>query len=53
MNTKVVDLATSNNFFKSYIGFFCPDQKLFECQQGFANSVFWLAMDFSSFSPQN
>jgi hypothetical protein len=25
----------------------------FECQQGFANSEFWLALDFSRFSPQN
>jgi hypothetical protein len=32
MNTKVVDLATNNNFYKSHIGFFYPDQKLFECQ---------------------
>jgi hypothetical protein len=32
MNTKVVDLATLNNFYKGYIGFFCLDLKIFECQ---------------------
>jgi D-arabinose 1-dehydrogenase-like Zn-dependent alcohol dehydrogenase len=32
MNTKVVDLAISNNFYKIHIWFSCPDQKLFECQ---------------------
>jgi hypothetical protein len=24
--------SCSNNFYKSHIGFFCPDQKLFEFQ---------------------
>jgi hypothetical protein len=32
MNTKVVDLATLNNFYKGYIGFFCTEFELFECQ---------------------
>jgi hypothetical protein len=32
MNTKVVDLGTSNIFYKGYMGFFCLDLKLFECQ---------------------
>jgi hypothetical protein len=32
MNTKVVDLATLNNFYKGYIGFFPTGFELFECQ---------------------
>jgi hypothetical protein len=32
MNSKVVDLGTSNIFYKGYMGFFCLDLKLFECQ---------------------
>jgi hypothetical protein len=32
MNTKVVDLGTSNIFYKGCIGVFCLDLKLFECQ---------------------
>jgi hypothetical protein len=32
MNIKVVDLGTSNIFYKGYMGFFCLDLKLFECQ---------------------
>jgi hypothetical protein len=32
MNTKVVDLATLKNFYKGYIGFFCTEFELFECQ---------------------
>jgi hypothetical protein len=31
-NTKLVDLATLNNFYKGYIGFFCIEFELFECQ---------------------
>jgi hypothetical protein len=32
MNNKVVDLATNNIFYKGYIGFFYPRQKIFECE---------------------
>jgi hypothetical protein len=32
MNTKVVDLATLNNFYKGYIEFFGTEYELFECQ---------------------
>jgi hypothetical protein len=32
MNTKVVGLGTSNIFYKGYMGFFCLDLNLFECQ---------------------
>jgi hypothetical protein len=32
MNTKVVYLATLNNFYKGYIGFFLTEFELFECQ---------------------
>jgi hypothetical protein len=32
MNTKVVDLATLNNFYKGCIGFFLTEFELFECQ---------------------
>jgi hypothetical protein len=32
MNTKVVDLATLNNFYKGYIGFFFTEFELHECQ---------------------
>jgi hypothetical protein len=32
MNTKVADLATLNNFFKGYTGFFLTEFELFECQ---------------------
>jgi hypothetical protein len=57
MNTKVVDLATNNIFYKGYIGVFCLDLKIFnanfECQPVLANSDFCLALDFSSFSFQN
>jgi hypothetical protein len=57
MNTKVVGLATNNNFYKSHIGFSAQIKSYlnanFEYQQGLANSDFWLALDFSSFSPQN
>jgi hypothetical protein len=53
VNTKVVDLATSNLFYKSHIWFFCPDESYFnanfECQQVIANSEFWLAVDFQVF----
>jgi hypothetical protein len=53
VNTKVVDLATSNLFYKSHIGFFCPDESYlnanFECQQVIANSEFWLAVDLQVF----
>jgi hypothetical protein len=33
MNTKVVDLVTLNIFYKGYIGFFCTELELFECQK--------------------
>jgi hypothetical protein len=32
MNTKVVDLATLDNFYKGYIGVFFTDFELQECQ---------------------
>jgi hypothetical protein len=38
MNTKVVDLATNNIFYKGYIGFFCLDLKIFETLNV---SLFW------------
>jgi hypothetical protein len=57
VNTKVVDLATNNLFYKSHMGFSaqieCYLNANFECQQVIANSEFWLAVDFSSFSSQN
>jgi hypothetical protein len=57
VNTKVVDPAANNNFYKSHIGFSAQIKSYlnanFECQQGLANSEFWLAIDFSSFSSQN
>jgi hypothetical protein len=57
VNTKVVDLATNNIFYKSRIGFSAQIKSYlnanFECQQVIANNEFWPAVDFSSFSPQN
>jgi hypothetical protein len=32
MNTKVVDLATLNIFYKGYMGFFCTEFELQGCQ---------------------
>jgi hypothetical protein len=57
MNTKVVDLATNNIFYKGYIGFSAQIKRYlnanFECQPVLANSDFFLATCFPSFSPQN